>query len=234
MMLVHCRYHALALNVHLLSHFACHERWTRVKLLICVYVSARVSVRVPTCVPLHQFLRSASWTLWLSPLLPCPLRQHNVDTVSDWQWRARRRERRADRQTAVSGACLSHRWMDRLADGQWEARRAVIGCCPQGGDVVFSRHFWSPDCHTNTLLLIFISSQSTFISFSYSSLLNSQQFINNDAICLLWLLVCDVSILFNRHHLCTLIDSCQTCLVIIIALKQMSWHIKTADRKWSS
>lgn len=56
-----CRYHALALNVHLLSHFACREKSTRVKLLICVYVSARVSVRVPTCVPLHQFVRSASW-----------------------------------------------------------------------------------------------------------------------------------------------------------------------------
>lgn len=65
-------------------------------------------------------------------------------------------ERETEWETGVSGACQSGRWMDRLTGSESEALRAVIGCVPQGGDVVFYCHFgpklsWSPECHLNTL-----------------------------------------------------------------------------------
>lgn len=78
--------------------------------------------------------------------------QHQTDNGE----RDRGTEGQRDWQTGVSGACPSLRWMDTLTDAESEAREAVIGCCPKGGDVVFSGHFgpklgWSPECHLNTL-----------------------------------------------------------------------------------
>lgn len=135
------------------------EKQMRVKLLICIYVVAHA------CPCTCLFLRSAGWFLWLSPLLPCPLRQHNVGTVSDWQWEGET-EGQTGRQTdsGVWGLSVT------VTDGQigWRPMRGAEGCdwllSPGRWRVILGSFLisWMPS-DLNTLLVL-ISSQSALYS----------------------------------------------------------------------